>query len=71
MKGPKVVYYCDDCENLKFMYYWYHCLGMGELKNNVLDNVYSINIDKKTPKWCPYLNKTKRKDKLNEIGTRR
>ncbi len=64
---PKVKYFCGDvdtsknCENLKFMHYYYTCTKTDDV----------ISLSKITPKSCPYLLKTIRKQKIENINESR
>jgi hypothetical protein len=70
MKGPvRVKHFCGEdiysvkkeeknCEYLKFMHYYYICT-----KTNT-----TINLEKVTPKDCPYLLKAIRNEKLEKIN---
>lgn len=61
---PKIKYFCgeqnsdNNCEHLKFMHYYYTCNATND----------SISLSKKTPKSCPYLLKTIRKQKIENIN---
>ena len=59
MKGPKILYSCQSCDNLIFRCYFYNC--------KILSENISIPLEYKTPKTCPYLIKTNRKEKLLKL----